>query len=191
MSGHQPTFQVNHLCGYACARPMTRRCIQMNWEAVGATAEAFGVILVLMTLVYLAIQVKDAKDQVRRSVQQGRHSNLRELYLAPTQNADLASVCSKTEAICTLEMESEEQLFAAAGLSPQEIFVWRSHQRAWWTHWREVIGNRGQLSQTQLDEVNLGIKTIFSTTTSRIYLNSMGSIKSPTISYIQSVMNES
>ena len=163
----------------------------MNWEAVGASAEAFGVILVLVTLVYLAIQVRDAKDQVRRSIQQSRHSNLRELYLAPTQNTDLASVCSKTDAVWTLEIESEDQLFEKAGLSPQEAFIWRSYQRAWWTHWREVIGNRDQLSQTQLDEVNLGIKTIFTTTTARTYLNSMGSLKSPTISYINTVLNES
>ena len=163
----------------------------MSWEAVGATAEAIGVILVLVTLIYLSIQVREAKDQVRRSVQESRHSNLRELYLAPTQNADLASVCTKAEAAWTLNCKSEQHLFEAAGLSHQEAFVWQSYQRAWWTHWREVISNRDQLSRTQLDEVNLGIKTIFTTTSARTYLNSMGSLKSPTLDYMHSVLNES
>ena len=108
----------------------------MNWEAVGAIAETLSVILVLMTLVYLAIQVRDAKDQVRRSTQERRHSNLRELYLAPTQNVELASVCSRAEAAWKPEIESEEQLFEAAGLSPQEAVIWLCYQRAWWTHWR-------------------------------------------------------
>ena len=163
----------------------------MNWEAIGAIAEAFGVILVLMTLVYLAIQVRDAKDQVRRSAQERRHSNLRELYLAPTQNAELASVYSRTEAAWTPEIESEEQLFEAAGLSPQEAFIWQSYQRAWWTHWREVIGNRDQLSKTQLDEINLGIRTVFTSTSAKTYLKSMIAVKSPTMRYIDSVLNES
>ena len=163
----------------------------MNWEAVGATAEAFGVVLVLVTLAYLAIQVRDAKDQVRRSVQERRHSNLRELYLAPTQNTELASVCSRTEAAWKPEIESEEQLFEAAGLSPQEAYIWQSYNRAWWTHWREVIGNRDQLSQSQLDEVNLGIRTIFGKTSARTYLNSMGSVRSTTINYMHSVLKES
>jgi hypothetical protein len=163
----------------------------MNWEAIGAVAEAFGVILVLVTLVYVAIQVRDAKDQVRRSAQERRHSNLRELYLAPTQNAELASVYSRTEAVWTPEIESEEQLFEAAGLSPQVAFIWQSYQRAWWTHWREVIGYRDQLSKTQLDEINLGIRTIFTSTSAKTYLNSMIPVKSPTMSYIDSVLNES
>jgi hypothetical protein len=163
----------------------------MNWEAIGATAEAFGVILVLVTLLYLVIQVRDAKDQVGRSIQQGRQSNLRELYLAPAQNAELASVCSKIDAVWTPEIENEVQLFEVAGLSPQEAFIWRSYNRAWWTHWKEIIGNRDQLSQTQLDEVNLGIKTVFTKTSAKTYLDSMESVKSPTISYIDSVLNES
>lgn len=164
--------------------------IKMNWEAIGVIVEAFGVILVLMTLVYLAMQVRDAKDQVRRSVQERRHSNLRELYLAPTQNAELASVCSRIEAAWKPEIKSERQLFDVAELSPQEATMWLNYQRAWWTHWREVIGNRDQLSKTQLDEINLGIRHMFTATSAKIYLNSMIPVTSTTMSYIDSVLNE-
>ena len=163
----------------------------MSWEAVGATAEAIGVILVLVTLIYLSIQVRDAKDQVRRSVQESRHSNLRELYLVPIQNPHLASVCIKTETAWTPNCTSERQLFEAAGLSDEEAFVWQSYQRAWWTHWREVISNRDQLPRDQLDEINLGIKTIFTTTSARTYLDSMAPLESSTLNYIRRILNES
>jgi hypothetical protein len=160
----------------------------MNWEAVGAVAEAFGVILVLVTLAYLAIQVKDAKDQIRRSVQQNRQSTLRNLHLVTAQNPELAAVISKTDSVWAPHIESEEMLFEAAGLSPQEAIVWQSYHRAWWTHWSEVVENRDQLSKSHLAIAERGIHTLFSKTSAKVYLNSMGSATSPTILYVKSIL---
>jgi hypothetical protein len=160
----------------------------MNWEAVGAVAEVSGALLVLVTLAYLAVQVRDAKDQMRRSVQQVRQSTLRDLHLAPTQNAELAVTLSKTDSAWAPDIESEEQLFKAADLSPQEVIIWQGYQRAWWTHWSEVIENRDQLTKSQLAIVDLGIQTIFSKISAKVYLNSMGSATSPTILYVKSIL---
>jgi hypothetical protein len=162
----------------------------MNWDAVGAVAELLGVLAVFVTLAYLAIQVKYAKDQVQLSIQQVRNSSLRELYLALAQNSGIASAMSKAEQVMTPEIESEKQLFEAAEFSPEEIAIWQSYQRAWWVHWREVIDNRDELSKSQLEHVNLGIATIFTKSSARVYLNSMGSIKSSTIRYIESQLQE-
>ena len=44
----------------------------MNWDGVGAVGEALGSIAVFVTLGYLAIQVRHARDDVRRSVSTAR-----------------------------------------------------------------------------------------------------------------------
>ncbi|MCB1687848.1 MAG: hypothetical protein KDI33_05160 [Halioglobus sp.] len=165
----------------------------MNWNAVGAISETIGVIAVFVTLVYLAIQVRDAKYQVKRSIQQVRSSTLRELYLSPVQNPQLVSVLIKSERAWTSgnEIESEEELFEAGDLTPEEALIWQSYQRAWWVHWREVVGNRDQLSESQMDEVNMGIVSIFTRSSSRVYLNSMWVLDSPTIRYIKNLLAES
>jgi hypothetical protein len=41
----------------------------MNWEAVGATAEAIGVIAIFVSLVYVAAQIKQGTVQFSRSVE--------------------------------------------------------------------------------------------------------------------------
>ncbi len=41
----------------------------MNWEAVGAIAESVGVIAIFMSLVYVAVQIRQSTRQVSRSVE--------------------------------------------------------------------------------------------------------------------------
>jgi hypothetical protein len=40
----------------------------MNWEAIGAVAEAAGVIAILISLVYVAIQIRQNTEQVSRGI---------------------------------------------------------------------------------------------------------------------------
>lgn len=50
----------------------------MNWEAVGAIGEVTGAILILVTLVYLSIQIRQNTIQQKReelvSVQHGQNT---------------------------------------------------------------------------------------------------------------------
>ena len=41
----------------------------MNWEAVGAIAEAIGVIAIFVSLVYVAVQIRQSTHQFSRSVE--------------------------------------------------------------------------------------------------------------------------
>jgi hypothetical protein len=51
----------------------------MNWEAIGAIGQMMGSIAVFITLTYLAIQVRHARTEIRRSVSQSRHEASREV----------------------------------------------------------------------------------------------------------------
>ena len=44
----------------------------MNWDAIGATGEVLGAVAVFVTLMYLAIQVRHARDESRRALSQSR-----------------------------------------------------------------------------------------------------------------------
>jgi len=44
----------------------------MEWDAVGAIGEVLGSVAVLVTLGYLAVQVKHARAETRRALSQGR-----------------------------------------------------------------------------------------------------------------------
>lgn len=74
----------------------------MNWDALGAIGEMFGAVAVVLTLFYLAKQIRQNSAALERSndyAQAGSVHAINSLYIevfAPlSQNADLAAVYSK------------------------------------------------------------------------------------------------
>jgi hypothetical protein len=66
----------------------------MNWEALGAIAETLGAIGVILTLLYLAVQIRANTRAVRASSFEEMARSIRELNLALTQDADLSRIWS-------------------------------------------------------------------------------------------------
>ncbi len=54
----------------------------MNWDAIGAIGEIVNAAAVVMTLAYLAVQVRYARDEARRSMREARADSTREVVLA-------------------------------------------------------------------------------------------------------------
>jgi len=44
----------------------------MNWDAIGAIGQMLGSIAVLVTLIYLGVQLRHVRAETRRSMNQGR-----------------------------------------------------------------------------------------------------------------------
>jgi hypothetical protein len=44
----------------------------MNWEAVGALAEAIGVIAIFVSLIYVAVQIRQNSQQISRTIEADR-----------------------------------------------------------------------------------------------------------------------
>jgi len=71
----------------------------MNWEAVGAIAEALGVIAIFVSLVYMAVQIRQNTREVSRSIDANRlaalernidaSSHIRELLVLHPEVAQL------------------------------------------------------------------------------------------------------
>jgi hypothetical protein len=64
----------------------------LNWEAVSALAEVFGVVLVVVTLLYLAVEVRQNTQQSRREAQRDLVQELGQLSLAVATNGELARI---------------------------------------------------------------------------------------------------
>ncbi len=41
----------------------------MNWQIVSALADVFGVVAILVSLIYLAVQIRQAKEQITHSIE--------------------------------------------------------------------------------------------------------------------------
>lgn len=77
----------------------------MNWEAIGAVSEIIGVIAVIVTLAYLAVQIRQNNDLLRSESRQALVTNDVTSLSVNMENADVfAKFVSKGE------LSAEEQL---------------------------------------------------------------------------------
>jgi hypothetical protein len=67
----------------------------MNWEAVGAIAEVTGTMAVLVTLVYLAIQARQAKEELALVGQRHRAEAAREVLSSVSDSDHLAPILAE------------------------------------------------------------------------------------------------
>jgi len=77
----------------------------MNWEAIGAAGEIIGALAVVITLVYLAVQIRQSNELLRSESRQTLVSNDVTSLNSGMQNADVfAKLVSESE------LSAEEQL---------------------------------------------------------------------------------
>ena len=67
----------------------------MNWEAISAIAEVLAAIAVLVTLIYLALQIKQAKEQINLAGQRHRADAARDVMSSVSDSDRLAPVLAK------------------------------------------------------------------------------------------------
>ena len=70
----------------------------MNWEIVGAIAEALSAVAVLATLVYLSVQIKEARKQLQISSHQTRTDRNIHLALSGVQDEVRRRILAKNRA---------------------------------------------------------------------------------------------
>ena len=63
----------------------------MNWEAIGAIGELVSSLAVLVTLIYLTLQVKHARTESRAALLQHRSDATRQLWLSDVVNPHVLS----------------------------------------------------------------------------------------------------
>ncbi|HIG39324.1 MAG: hypothetical protein ABGY96_25310 [bacterium] len=67
----------------------------MDWNAVGAIAELLSAIAVIVSILYLAVQVQQGASDVRASIIHSLHANEIEIQSKPSTNVILARAVEK------------------------------------------------------------------------------------------------
>jgi hypothetical protein len=64
----------------------------MNWEAIGAVGEIVGALAVFLTLVYLAMQIRQNTKAIQASANHASVSEVNQVRTSMYENADLAQI---------------------------------------------------------------------------------------------------
>jgi hypothetical protein len=110
------------------------------WEAIGAIGQSLGSIAVFVTLGYLALQVRHARDEVRRSISQNRAEAARDLLIARATDARLPRLLASAYAALGREPHPfGQELVKLTGLTDDEAAALYFEQSAWWHFRAQVI----------------------------------------------------
>jgi hypothetical protein len=127
----------------------------MNWDAIGAIGQMLGSLAVFVTLGYLAVQIKHARGEVRRSISQSRTETGRELSMYQSQGEWLLRAAVKADAaLGGAHGPYLRELVDRAGLTPEEAYAVMFNNFAWWNSWSQQILRVNELTvgeRTELD----------------------------------------
>ena len=84
----------------------------MNWDVITGSAEILGAFAVLITLFYVALQIKRNTEEIRSSNYHGVTDSFNEINLAVANNSDLARVFRLGNEVYEKLSEEEQTQYA-------------------------------------------------------------------------------
>jgi len=125
----------------------------MNWEAIGALGEIVGALAVVLTLAYLAIQVRHAKEAAADTNRLERSKGVRDMMLASAADSGLRENLTKglqlsdyyDEIASNLNMSSDE-----ATSFDWAMLYW------FWLHWGQYASTTKESDVEELRNVISG-----------------------------------
>ena len=133
----------------------------MNWEALGAIGETLGAVAVFVTLGYLAVQVRHARDEVARSVGQHRSDTVHQVM---TMQMDERMTPIVTKANANMGAGTgpfTRALMDRAGLTHEEAAAYASMSWAIWQYRAETIQGIDELSPSERIAFDYGTRANF------------------------------
>jgi hypothetical protein len=166
----------------------------MNWEAVAAIGQLLGSAAVLITLIYLAIQVRHARREVRRSVSESRAAAQRELSLNSANNRELCRIRARAnEALGFQPSTFSAALMDRTGLTWEEAYALFFEENAWWSFRTQVIPYIDELSTGERREFERVIRTQYGhTPIGRLWYDAQRSgLDQEAVRYVDRVLSDS
>ncbi len=122
----------------------------MNWDAIGAVGEMIGALAVVVTLAYLAIQVRHAQGEAARGVSLNRTDAAREFNLSVALDERFAKINAKAnENLGSQANPTVNALMERAGLTFEEATSFAGVQLARWQMQTQIFNNVEELSKGQ------------------------------------------
>lgn len=136
----------------------------MNWEAIGAVAELLGSLAVFLTLIYLAVEVRHARQDVRRSVRQSRAEVSRERLLIRATHQRLNELMVHAQDAFGDDVRSNPfvaALVEKANLSPSDAYAVFMELNAEWQYRVQVVSNIEELSEGERLEFDNTVRAMY------------------------------
>ena len=138
----------------------------MNWEAIGAIGETVGALGVILSLVYLGLQIRHSAEQTRintKSVQATAYQQLIDHH--SVLNQQLATNPDLFEVVMRVELEGREAM-TSLEFNRWEVFITnslRSYLNAYY------LRNDDLITQEQFDNFCYGLSTLVRRPTFRVW----------------------
>ena len=136
----------------------------MNWDAISALGELTGAIAVVITLGYLALQTKAAREASGDANRLERSNGVREIMLATISSRDVREALDKGMGSASLHDEFASKL----QVSHDEAFIIHWLMLSWfWLHWGQYASTTTKKDLDELKNVveifysNPGVQTIW------------------------------
>ena len=125
----------------------------MNWDAIGAIGELLGALAVVITLGYLALQIRHARNAAGDVNRLSRATGVRDWMAIMIEDNDLLTAWTKSDGSWEPMGELAEEL----GVTVAEAgkIIWGC-QYWWWLHW-------GQYASSTSDEDMSELKNLVNT----------------------------
>ncbi len=136
----------------------------MNWEAIGAIAELLGSLAVFLTLIYLAVQVRHAREDVRRSVRQNRAEVSRERLIIRATDQRLNELIVKAQDAFGDDVRSNPfiaALIEKAQFSPSDACAVFMELNAEWQYRVQVVSSIEELSDGERLEFDNTVRAMY------------------------------
>jgi len=130
----------------------------VNWEAIGAVGELVGSLAVLVTIIYLAVQVKHARRQMQIASQRQRYETFRNLTLEISRNPELRRIYAKLREGYSDDVGSISELFEICDLPVEDYLAFNGQQQAMWMYRQETIEFIEELTPSQRADFDIGIR---------------------------------
>jgi len=105
----------------------------MNWEMIGATGEWAGALAVVITLVYLSSQIRQAKEATRQATEQRRGEVAHRQLQLVVENPEFAELVTRNAG----NAQAMDELATHWGCSRAEGHQLVGYYSAWCLSWEE------------------------------------------------------
>ena len=117
----------------------------MSIMELGALGEFLGVFALVATLIYLSIQVRQARNETANAVLEARTVGIRELHMGVATSDGLAAAMTKAMEAMETPPNPFHAALIARGLDHQEAQrVWRFFFSLWFHHMSQYQTTRGE-----------------------------------------------
>ncbi len=169
----------------------------MNWDAIGATGEVLGSLVVLITLAYLAAQVRHARSLLKVSVQSMWLQSARDSWLNRIQSPELVDAILETDAILgegfSLGHPLIQWLVDEVGLDRRKAYMICADQIASWQNWVTQIEHADVLAPDVRARLHASIRNAYGRGYAKRFweFQRRANVEVNTIRYIEDVLARS